>query len=58
MKVLDFQILPGWIERHELALTKSDSSWDNRYCMRLVIDSLGVNISQLQSHVSEDNFFF
>ena len=35
----------------------SDCSWDNSYCMRLVIVSLAVNIGKLQSFVSKDNFF-
>ena len=57
MKISDFQILSGWIEKYKPALSKSDSSWDNSYCVRLVIVSLAVNIDKLQSLVSEDNFF-
>ena len=57
MKISDFRILSGWIEKYEPALSKSDSSWDNSYCVRLVIVSLAVNISKSQSLVSEDNFF-
>ena len=57
MKILDFRILFGWIEKYEPALSKSDSSWDYLYCVRLVIVSLAVNIGKLQSLVSEDNFF-
>ena len=57
MKILDFRILSGWIEKYKPALSKSDSSWDNSYCVRLVIVSLAVNIGKLQSLVSEDNFF-
>ena len=57
MKIPDFRILSGWIEKYEPALSKSDSSWDNSYCVRLVIVSLAVNIGKLQSLVSEDNFF-
>ena len=57
MKILDFQILSGWIEKYKPALSKLDSSWDNSYCMRLVIVLLAVNIGKLQSFVSEDNFF-
>ena len=34
-----------------------DSSWDNSYCVRLVIVSLAMNIRKRQSLVSEDNFF-
>ena len=47
----------GWIEKYKPALSKSDSSWDNSFCMRLVIVFLAVNIDKLQSLVSEDNYF-
>ena len=57
MKISDFRILSGWIEKYKPALSKSDSSWDNSYCVRLVTVSLAVNIGKLQSLVSEDNFF-
>ena len=57
MKISDFRILSGWIEKYKPALSKSDSSWDNSYCVRLVIVLLAVNIGKLQSLVSEDNFF-
>ena len=57
MKISDFQILSGWIEKYKPALSKSDSSWYNSYCVRLVIVSLAVNIGQLQSLVSENKFF-
>ena len=57
MKILDFRILSGWIEKYEPALSKSDYSWDNSYCVKLVIFSLAVTIGKLQSVVSEDNFF-
>ena len=57
VKISDFRILSGWIEKYKPALSKSDSSWDNSYCMRLVIVSLAVNIGKLQSLVSKDNFF-
>ena len=53
----DFRILSGWIEKYKPALSKSDSSWDNLYCVRLVIVSLALNIGKFQSLVSEDNFF-
>ena len=56
MKISDFRILSGWIEKYKPALSKSDSSWDNSYCVRIVIVSLAVNIGKLQSHVSEENF--
>ena len=56
VKILDFRILSGWIEKYKPALMKSDSSWDNSYCVRLVIVLLVLNISKLQSLVSEDNF--
>ena len=55
MKISDFRILSGWIEKYKPALSKSDSSWNNSYCVRLVIVSLAVNIWNLQSHVIEDN---
>ena len=58
MKTSDFRILSGWIEKYKPALSKSDSSWDNSYCMRLIIVSLAVNIGKLQSLVSTDNFFY
>ena len=57
MKIWDFQILSGWIEKYKPALGKWDSSWDNSYCVGLVIASLAVNIGKLQSLAKEDNFF-
>ena len=57
MKISDFRILSGCIEKYKPALTKSDFSWDNSYCARLVTVSLAVNISKLQSLVNKDNFF-
>ena len=57
VKILDFRILSGWIEKYKPALSKSDSSWDNSYCVRLVIVLLAVNIGKLQSLMSKDNFF-
>ena len=57
MKILDFQTFSGWIEMDKPAWSKSDSSWDNSYCVRIVMISLAVNIGKLQSLVSEDNFF-
>ena len=56
VKILDFQILSGWLEKYKTALSKSDSSWDNSYCVRLVIVSLDVNVGRLQFLVSEDSF--
>ena len=47
VKVSDFRILSGWIEKYKPALSKSDSSWDNSYCVRLVIVSLSVNVGKL-----------
>ena len=35
-----FWILSGWIEKYKPALSKSDSSWDNSYCVRLVFHSI------------------
>ena len=52
-----FWILSGWIEKYKPALSKPDSPSDNLYSARLVIILLAVNISKLQSLVSEDNFF-
>ena len=49
MKIWDFRILSGWIEKYKRALNKSDSSWGNSYCVRLVIASLALNIGKLQS---------
>ena len=57
MKTSDFRILSGSIEKYKPTLKKSDSSWDNSYCVRLVIVSLPVNVGKLQLLVSEDNFF-
>ena len=56
-KDFDFRILSGWIEKYKPALSKSDSSWDNSYCVKLVIVSLAVNIGKLQSFMSDDKFF-
>ena len=57
VKILNFQILSGWIEKYKPGLSKLDSSWDNSYWARLVIFSLAVNIGKLQPLASEDNFF-
>ena len=56
MKISDFRILSGWIEKYKPALSKSDSSWDNSYCVRSLVVSLAVNIGKLQSLFFEDNF--
>ena len=58
MKISHFRILSVWIEKYQPALSKSDSSWDNSYCMGLAIVSLGVNIGKLQSLAIEDNFLW
>ena len=55
MKISDFGILPGWIEKYKPAISKSDSSWDNSYCVRLVIVSLHVIVGRLHFPVSEDS---
>ena len=47
VKISDFRLLSGWIEKYKPAFRKSDSSWDNLYCVRLVIVSLAVNIGKL-----------
>ena len=44
VKIWDFRILSGFIEKYKPALSKWDSSCDNSYCVRLVIVSLAVNI--------------
>ena len=49
VKMLDFRILSGWIEKYKPALSNSDSSWDNSYCVRLVMVSLAVNSASLVS---------
>ena len=46
-----------WIEKNKPGLSKSDSSWDNSYCVRLVIVSLDVDVGMLQFFVSVDSFF-
>ena len=56
VKISDFRILSGWIENYKPALSKLDSSWDNSYCMRLVIVLLDVNVGRLQFLVSENSF--
>ena len=57
MKISDFRCLSDWIEKYKPALSKSASSWDNSYCVRLVIVSLDVNVGRLQFLASDDNFF-
>ena len=57
MKISDFRILSGWIEKYKPPLSKSYFSWDNWHCLRLAIVSLAVNTGKLQPLVSEDNFF-
>ena len=47
MKILDFRILSGWIEKYKSAWSKSDFSWDNLYCVSLAIVLLAVNMGQL-----------
>ena len=44
-----------WLDRP--ALSKSNSSWDNSYWVRLVIVSLDVNVGRLQFLVSDDSSF-
>ena len=44
-------------EKYKPALSKSDSSWDNLYCVRLVIVLLAGNLGKLQSLIGKDNFF-
>ena len=52
-----FLNLSGWIQKHKPALSKSDSSWDNSYSVRLLIVLLAVNVAKLQFLVCNDNFF-
>ena len=56
VKILEFWIWSGWIKKYKAALSKSDSSWDNSYCVRLVIFWLAVNIGKLQFLFSVDTF--
>ena len=56
VKISDFRILSGWFGKYKPALCKSDSSWDNSYCVILVIVYLALNIGKLQSLFREDNF--
>ena len=49
--------MSDWIEKYKPALSKSDSSWDNPYCVRSVIAFLAVYISKPQSFIGEDIFF-
>ena len=58
VKISDFQMLSGWIEKYKLFLSKLYSSWDNSYCVRLVIVLLDVNVGRLQFLLSKDSFFF
>ena len=51
VKISDFRILSGWIEKY-----KSASSWDNPCCMSLVILLLVVNVGRMQFPISDDNF--
>ena len=49
VKISDFRILSGWTEKYKPALSTSDSSWYNSYCVRLAIVLLAVNIGKLLS---------
>ena len=55
-KISDIQTLSGWGEKYKLALSKSDPSLDNSYCVELLIVSLTVNVGRLQLFICEDNF--
>ena len=57
VKFSDFRISSGWIEKYKSALSKSNSSWNNSYCVGLVIVSLAMNLGKFQSLASEDNSF-
>ena len=52
MKISDFLTLSGWVEKYKPALSKSDSSWDNLFWVKLVIVCLDVNVGMLQFLVS------
>ena len=52
-----FRILSGYIEKYKPALSELDSSWDNSYCLRLLIVLLDADVGRLQFLVSEDSFF-
>ena len=55
VKISDFPFVSGWTGKYKHALSKSYSSQDNSYCVRLVIVFLAVNIGKLQPPVN--NFF-
>ena len=57
VKISDFWSLFGWIDKYKPASSKSNSSLDNPYCLRLVIVSLAVNVGKLHPLINEDNFF-
>ena len=44
--------------QYKLALSKSASSWDNLYCVKLVIVLLDVNVGRQQFLGSDDDNFF
>ena len=46
----DFGFLNVIFEKYKPALSKSNSSWDNSYCVGLVIVLLVVNIGKLHTH--------
>ena len=54
MKILDIQILSDRIKKCKSALSKSDSFWDNSYCVKLVKVLLAGNAGRRQFIVSED----
>ena len=39
VKISDFWILSGWIEKYKPALSKSDSSWDSSYYSKTFIET-------------------
>ena len=44
-----------WLDKkYKPVLSKSASSWDNSYCMRLVIVSLDVNVGRIQFLVADN----
>ena len=52
VKISDFLTLSSSVEKYKPALSKSDSSWDNLFCMKLVIVCLDLNVGMLQFLVS------
>ena len=52
MKISDFRILSGWIEKYKPALSKSDSSWD------IPVNQILPGISQEESDLLKAGLYF